>query len=724
MTTDLSLIPHHPAIEEISVVLSKKTQNADMPFFRVMTAYFLAKVASSMRGVLVTKDRGRVPINVYALSLATSGSGKGHSVNLLEGNFFKGFKDRFLNEALPIVADAHLWKLANTRATRKGTDPDNEHKGLEVEFQRAGPVAFTFDSGTAPAVKQLRQKLLLCDIGSINLQIDEIGSNLIGATEVLNLFLELYDQGLVKQKLTKHTAENARSEELDGCTPANLLLFGTPSKLLDGGKTEDEFYSFLETGYARRSIFAYGERLRAGDVLTADQVYQQLTDTSNQAAIKRWADHFTGLADPGKFNWEIQVEDAVAIELLRYRIACEHKADSFPEHEEIRKAEMSHRYFKTLKLAGALAFIDEAMDLTMDHLYQAMKVVEESGESFQRIFNREKTYVKLARFLAGVNDDQTHADLTESLPFYKGSQTARNELMNLATAWGYKNHVIIKKSFVEGIEFFRGESLKETDLDQMILSYSEHVAYNYRSQLVPWNRLHELTQLPGFHWLNHGLEGGDKGQGHRIEEKAIPGFNMLVIDVDKGTPIDVARELLKDYRYLIYTTKRHTEEANRYRIVLPINYKLDMDADEYRDFMKNVFAWLPFEVDAQTNQRARKWETFKGQHFYNDGDLIDALKFIPKTSRNEDFRAQVVKQENLDNLERWFAQKMVEGNRNNHMLRFAMALADSGLNFQQIEQRVLGFNAKLDNKLPEDELRNSVMVTVAKKLQALAASTP
>lgn len=722
MNIDLNTIPHHSAIDQISRVLSKKTQNNDMPFLRVMTAYFLAKVASSMRCVLVTKDRGKVPVNVYALSLATSGSGKGHSVNLLEGSFFKGFKERFLNEALPIYADANLWKITNARATRKGTDPDVERPAVEAEYNKAGPVAFTFDSGTAPAIKQLRQKLVMADCGSINLQIDEIGSNLIGATEILNLCLELFDQGQVKQKLTKHTAENARTEEMDGCTPTNLLLFGTPSKLLDGGKTEDEFYSFLETGYARRCIFAYGERMRAGDVLTATEVYQQLTDNSDAATIAKWADHFTSLADPSKFNWEVTVSDAVAIELLSYRIHCEHQADQYPEHEEIRKAEMAHRYYKTLKLAGALAFADESMDLTMDHLHQAMKIVEESGVAFQRIFNREKNYVKLARYLSGCHDEQTHADLTEALPFYKGSQSARNEMLSLATAWGYKNHVIIRKTFYEGIEFFQGEALKETDLNQMIVSYSQHVAYGYRSQAVPFNRLHELTQLQGYHWINHALQGGENGNGHRIEENALPGFNMIVIDVDKGTPVEVARELLKDYTYLMYTTKRHTNEAHRYRIVLPINYRLDLDADDYRDFMKNVFAWLPFEADLQTNQRARKWETFNGNHVYNNGVLLDALRFIPKTSRNEDFRAQVVKLENLDNLERWFATKMAEGNRNNHMLRFAMALVDMGLSYAEIEQRVISFNNKLDNKLPEEEIRNSVLITTAKKVQARSAT--
>ena len=61
---------------------------------------------------------------------------------------------------------------------------------------------------------------------------------------------------------------------------------------------------------------------------------------------------------------------------------------------------------------------------------------------------------------------------------------------------------------------------------------------------------------------------------------------------------------------------------------------------------------------------------------------------------------------------------MSEGNRNNHMLRFTMALVDMGMPYVEIEQRVLGFNAKLDNKLPEDELRNSVLITAARKIQA------
>jgi hypothetical protein len=176
---------------------------------------------------------------------------------------------------------------------------------------------------------------------------------------------------------------------------------------------------------------------------------------------------------------------------------------------------------------------------------------------------------------------------------------------------------------------------------------------------------------------------------------------------------------MKDYRFMTYTTKRHTPEVNRFRLVLPINYELHLDHDDYKEFMNNVMEWLPFKTDESANQRAKKWESFdKGTYDYNDGELLDALKFIPKTSKNEQYRQSIQNLESLDNLERWFAQRMASGNRNNHMIKFALALVDSGMGFYQVEEAVLAFNARLVNPLPIDEVRSTILVTVAKKLHA------
>ena len=363
---DLTGVQHHPAIEEIVEVLCNKTQNTDRGFFRVETAYFLCKLASMMRATISTKDRGDVPVNCYALNLATSGFGKGYSVNILENEFLKGFRKRFMEDTLPVIAEKHLWDIANERAARNGTGQQEEFDKAEREFKSYGAYPFTFDSGTPPAVKQLRSKLLMANIGAINLQIDEIGSNLIGSTDVLTLFLELYDQGMVKQKLVKNTAENQRAEDLDGKTPTNMLLFGTPAKLLDGGQTEDQFYSFLETGYARRCFFGFGQHHhRASEVKTPEEIFKALTQPTNHAVINKWAQQFHLLADPAKYHWKMTMDDEVAIQLITYKIQCEQKADQLKEHEEVQKAELSHRYFKALKLAGALAYVDESNEVEM-----------------------------------------------------------------------------------------------------------------------------------------------------------------------------------------------------------------------------------------------------------------------------------------------------------------------------------------------------------------------
>ena len=530
---------------------------------------------------------------------------------------------------------------------------------------------------------------------------------------MLTLFLELYDQGKVKPKLTKNTAESIRDEELDGKTPTNMLLFGTPTKLLDGGQVEDLYYACLDTGYARRCFFAYGHvDKKAFNEQTPEEIYNNLIKQGNSSTVNKLSNLFHDLADPNIFGWKMQVEDSVGIELIKYKIDCDRRTEEMADHEEVRKAEMMHRFFKALKLAGAYAFVDQSSFIELTHLKQAILLTEESGIAFQQILTREKAYVKLAKYISTVGTEVTHADLLESLPYYPKGNGARAEMMTLATAWGYKQHIIIKKTYNEGIEFFCGETLQETNLDEMVISYSDNFAYNYVSEKVPFDQLHVLTQHPGMHWANHQFKNG-----HRSEENVISGFNMIVIDCDGDVTLNTCHELMKEYKFMTYTTKRHNDEENRFRLIIPMNYKPDLDTEEYKEFMNNVMAWLPFETDESANQRAKKWMSCEtGTYHYNlDAPLLDVRDFIPRTSKNEQFQNQMKQVQSLDNLERWFAGRIVSGNRNNQMIKYALALVDSGWDFNQVQKSVMEFNKKLNSPLDADELNSTVMVTVAKR---------
>lgn len=713
---DLSSATYHPITEQIVDVLCKKTLNSNRLFFRVQVSYFLAKVASSMRCTLNTLDRGKIPVNVYALNLAVSGSGKGHSTNIIEGEFLDQFKKVFLQETFPYLAQQNLIDLSAKRANRNGTDPQDELVKLEKEFNNTGALAFSFDSGTAPALKQLRHKLLLANAGAISIEMDEVGENLISNLDMLKVFLELYDQGLVKQKLTKNTADSQRAEEVEGKTPTNMLMFGTPNNLFNGSKEEELLMALFDTGYARRTLFGTSSKEDTQQEMTPEQVFEMLTDTTSSTTIAKLSQHFGMLADAVKYNQQIQVSKDISLKLIAYKMDCEQKADKLPEHEEIRKAEMRHRYFKALKLAGIYAFVDETPEVTTAQLLSAIRLVEDSGEAFNKILSRDKNYVKLAKYIANIGKEVTHADLIEDLPFYKGTNAAKQELMNLAMAYGYKNRIIIKKSFVDGIEFFKGETLKQTSLDELIISYSNHMAYNYLSEPISFSNLMQLCQMEDMHWVNHYLVHGDKGDGHRDNDNIISGFNTIVIDVDEGASLEEVKVLMKDYTYFIHTTKRHTDETNRFRLVMPIQYHLKLDENEFKEFMNSVYEWLPFEVDCQTNQRSRKWASNPGITFSNEGEILDPLAFIPKTTKNDEYKKTITDLGNLDNLERWFAQRMGTGNRNNQLLKFALLLADTGLDYQNILEKVLTFNSKLDNSLPEIEIHSTIMRSVSKKL--------
>ncbi len=704
-------MPYHPTAEQLVQILCNRTQNTEPLFFRVLVGYYFAVVASQMRCIIGTPDRGDIPVNVYALNLSPSGTGKGHSTSIIEDEVIHQFRDRFLEETFPLLAERNLPVLANKRAVRKNSDPDEELIRVQKEFEQLGSLLFSFDSGTSPAVKQMRHKLLMADAGSVNLEIDEIGLNLVGNTEVLTVFLELYDKGKVKTKLVKSTSDNSRFEEIKGTTPTNMMLFGTPSKLFDGAATEQALYSMLDTGYARRCLFGYLKGASKNLDLTPEQVYELQTSQQTNQFLEELADKLERLADIINANKRLVMSRDTSLELIQYKLLCEKQADAMPEHDEIRKAELSHRYFKALKLAGAYAFVDDSPELTIGHLHNAIRLVEDSGAAFGQMLSRDRPYVKLAKYLAAVGKEVTQADLVEDLPYYKGSSSQKQEMLTLATAYGYKNNIIIKKAFNDGIEFLRGESLKETDLAKMIVSYSSDMTTGYNNETAPFDKLHLLTQAPGMHWINHHLKGG-----YRNEDNAEPGFNLLVIDVDGTCNLNTAKLLLKDYKALYYTTKSHTDQNHRFRIILPTNYELKMDAKDYKEFYNNVLQWLPFDADPSCAHRCKKWLTHPGHHEYTEGEVFDVLPFIPKTSKNEERKQRFDSQQSLDNLERWVINNTGDGNRNNMLLRYAMILMDANFDFDGIRSRVMALNDKLPDKLDEVEIMSSIMVTVGKAL--------
>ena len=520
-----------------------------------------------------------------------------------------------------------------------------------------------------------------------------------------------YDVGLLKDKITKASSDNKRYKQRSTPVPANLLAFGTPDKLFDGGVVEKELMTRLDSGYVRRFLYASGT-VGECENITPEELYDRLVNASSSNDLEGLSNMFMELAGLEHAHRKIPLLRAQGIMLTAYKMHCDHLANEMPNHQAMNKAEMQHRYFRALKLAGAYAFVERTDHVTTAQLLAAIKTVEESGKAFDTLMARPKAHVRLAQFIAATGEDLTHVDIMEQLPFYAVARNKQEEMLTHAIAWGHTNHVIIKKTYVDNIEFLRGETLKINDLTQLRISMSTHEAFNYFNKEISWEQIPQLVKAGHLEWVNHHLMG-EEGQGHRCEEKCKPGFNLLILDVDGECQLAQASALLSKYKCMFYTTKRHTEEINRFRIILPMSYELELNAKDYKDFMNSVYEWLPFGCDTSTGQRSRKWTSYGSEPIITEGvELFDPRPFIPKTTKNQEMKAQSKKLGNLSKVERWFVEDWAEGGRNNTLVKYALMLLDSGMDPVSAEEQVYAFNDKMADALPREEVGQTVIRTI------------
>jgi hypothetical protein len=134
--------------------------------------------------------------------------------------------------------------------------------------------------------------------------------------------------------------------------------------------------------------------------------------------------------------------------------------------------------------------------------------------------------------------------------------------------------------------------------------------------------------------------------------------------------------------------------------------------------MENVFEWLPFEVDPAAKDAARKWATHAGQYSYNEGALIDATMFIPQTRKSEAIKKHI-DSSSIPSMERWFTQHTERGNRAVMLYRYGCVLIDAGVALGELIQRIENFNANLTEPISEEQLRNSTIKSLSKKLQGI-----
>lgn len=706
--------------ERIVEMLQRKTGIKSAHFLRTLVIHYFSVMASMQRAT-VTDDIGETSMmNLYTMALAPSGTGKNYSTDLIEKSLLAPFTDAFTELTLPNTLYANIQALAKKHFVTTTMTVDELMDELAAEHAALGTYTPMFGDATSAAIHQLRRKVQIAGAGSLNLVVDEIGDVIISLNEVLTDYLSLYESGLIKQKILKVSKDALRGIIINDATPATFLAFGSQNKLLNDPAIEQYFMEKLRSGYARRYCFAYLETNELGTELSPEEIYEiRAAATTALGDLSRYAE----LGSYSMFGFNAILPKEIMLELIKYEIRCKTEASKLGEYDELRKIELINRPTKVRKIAGIFAFISKSKLIKKSHIREAVNFIEESGKHFRRMIQRTRPHEKLAQYIVSKDGKAvTKHNFIADLPFYTGTSAAKKEMIEDMYSFAYSESMMITRKIVNNTEVFTGKKLIPTDLDNLKFSISYDITEGYQNGTASFEGLVDVVTMEDMHFITHFLRDGDKEidgvyQGYRKNENIIGSFNMIALDFDDGTTIEEASNVMGRYKHLIYTTKRHTGDLNRFRMIIPLSHELSLNKDDFSAFMVNIFKLLPFKVDTAAKDIARKWLTNNGDVYINDDEdteLFPSMYFLPDTRKAAEIIANVTNFEKDGPLFAWFVHDASDGNRNNSLARYAFILIDKGYGYEDIIEKVKLLNDVLNEPLTLQELEETVFVTVKK----------
>ena len=205
--------------------------------------------------------------------------------------------------------------------------------------------------------------------------------------------------------------------------------------------------------------------------------------------------------------------------------------------------------------------------------------------------------------------------------------------------------------------------------------------------------------------------------------------DCIIFDIDGGMPITDAYRMFSCYDGLIATTKSHSEESHRYRVILSIKERTTCTATEYTEAMRLIMdTAYPF-LDKQCKDPARiyfgnsnaEFMTLDGNLIFDLNIWIDKAKKIAVANKWQHDHKEIQPANDGTKADwyrnNWKSDKMLDvlkhtdklgqGTRNGTLYAWAKHLQSIGLNDEEVQDAIYWLNDSGDG-IPENEIRHTI----------------
>ena len=585
----------------------------------------------------------------YAVNFIGSGGAKNQSVSTFEECVIPFLDDEYKRLDLEVAKLMLAEEIELLDETSKNYS--NEKHKLEKKYANGGVINFKTNGGTPAALYSKLEKIDKYKKGALFAQMTEfadyyrvsVENNQSVNKSFLDCLNNLYE-GLFEPSDSMGTARR----EIKGV--AFSLLFMSDIEEMMDAKNNANFKRRLKSGYARRINFYFDREINYSKNPPPRVTIQQKKEAYEN--LQFCSTVIKGIYDKLPRGTEFVFTEEANEALDAWDEECQREVCKFYEYDNkltlennIKKVEIENSTWKITKMAVLIQILkgEDLPRVTADSVSKAIEFYKKCRKSLYNILeerqitkeselasyflNRigetvKKNDIKAQRF---VNDNYFSKWFTESL----------GTVQDILADKGFELVPAKKKGNTQAFICQRIIKPEETLIN---VSYSNdkapHPADGYEYVECTTDAFTDLI-------LNSKALSAQKFKnGHRKNENCIGVQNTLWLDIDDGMTIEQAKELFKDYWYVIYTSMHHQKEkegkpaCDRFRVIFKVKEPMPQNEEKYEEVMLNILkkygsdeACKEISRYYRGNPDAEIWVNTEGDYF--DWKEFDVVKEEP-----------------------------------------------------------------------------------------------
>lgn len=648
-------------------------------------------------------------LNFYGLLFIKSGGGKDHAKNVMGKPF----------EAIMKNMPGSIDVLATTSSS-------SEHDNVLIpgQYRKKAPKDYELSIGSSDIGLYIAGLFINnAGIGSLNISINEFGDH-VDNTKNINLLKEMYDGTIMAKMIQGEKDDEVRQNIYH--MPSNLIAYGTPIGIKKDKKKLDSFKSITQSGLYRRSYIYYELPHRSEkkdtEVIDVSDLQEGYMNMVLEKGIK---------INAGK-------QSVRPVNVLQLNPEAQKAIDDF-EDELLANANdniydelipLDETAYKTVERAAALiAILDLSEEVRLDHTEYAIELFKRTRESISSLFEQTPVFETIYMRLSTSNEPMMKSDIIKKLGItvkeFDDSIDMVNEL-----AHRFNKRL---KTMGNSIKRYSIEDYEINKLDKMVISVSTSFStkpereVDFATHEVPFfdgvmsiKTLVTSEEIQSF-CLSHFEPSPQAPNGHRKKDNFIPGQNMVAWDIDDGLTMVECQEKLKQYSYIMYTTRNHQKEKNnkirdRFRVVMPTKTEFHVSVEQHKTMYENLSKVLDLPTyDVSTRNVSRLWFTNPDAIVIeNHGEPLDVRCCLEETETAEKLLPAIThievdeQDKRISGMMKWIVANTVVGDRNTKLYQFGKFMKDINVADHDIEYKMHYVNSLIYEPLPDNEVNTII----------------